>query len=373
MNNQKITGREMKYVIALFFIGSSLVAGASVKAGQDSWISIIIGAALLIPMIFIYSAILNLYPGENLFDIIVHIFGSILGKIICFIYILYALHLGSLVINIFAEFIHAVNMPETPKAVITGFLIFACVFMIYNGISTMGSVSKFLFPLLLISVVLTIITATRIMDINNLKPVLNTDLGALLKSSYTVFTLPFGECILFTTIFSCVDPKENYKRTFFNGLLLGAVILIIANLRNLLILGPVTVKLFPYPSYEAISIIAVGEFFTRIEVIIGANLLLAGFIKVVVCCFSACQGFAKVFNINEYKYIAAPTVLIMLTLSSFAFKNTVDMLEFVESYQFYVIPYQILLPLIILITGKIKNKVKKQKTNNYNAEYTEDA
>jgi len=182
----------------------------------------------------------------------------------------------------------------------------------------------------------------------------------LLDSSFAVFALPLGEIVIFLGLFS-LDPKENYRKVMFNGVILALIVLIAANLRNLFLLGVSGIKMFPFSSYQAVSIIAIGEFLTRVEVIIGINLLIAGFFKISVCCFSSAIGLAKIFNVSEYKYFVAPTSLIMIMLMSFAFKNTQKMFDFVEIIKYYAIPFQIIIPVIILIAGLIKTKLIKLK------------
>ena len=119
MSNQAVTGRHLKYAIALFLVGSSLVGSSTAgDSGNDSWIAMIIATAAVIPLLLMYSAILRLYPGENLYAIAMHVFGRVGGTVVSIVYIFYALHLGALVLNIFAEFVHVVNMPDTPKLII---------------------------------------------------------------------------------------------------------------------------------------------------------------------------------------------------------------------------------------------------------------
>lgn len=372
MNVQKLAGKQMKYLIAFFLIGSSLPIGTFSDVGQNSWACTILAALFFVPLIFVYDAVLRLYPGENLYDIMVHVFGNILGKIFCVIYVLFALHLASMVIYIFSEFVHDVTMPETPKIVISTFLILACVFMVYCGITATGRVTKFLFPLYTLTILLTIVTSFQLMDVSNILPVFNMNLSSLFSNSFTLFSVSFGEVVWFTTVSSCMDKKVNYRNVFFQGVTISFLILLITELRNLMILGPDTIRMVTYPSYEAVSVIAIGEFFTRIEVTVGASLLLAGLIKVTVCCFSCCRGLAKVFNIEQDKYLAAPVVLIMVTLSSIAFHDLIDLRNFLNYYRFLAIPYQILLPLAILITAKVKSKIHKKKPDSFDAAYAEE-
>lgn len=354
MSNQAITGRHLKYALALFLVGSSLVgSGVTEEAGNDSWIAMIIGIAGVMPLLFLYNGILRLYPGENLYQIAMHVFGRVGGTVVGAVYIFYAIHLGALVLNIFAEFVHVMNMPDTPKLAIEWFLILPCIFGVYRGTAVMGRVARFLFPLVVFAVLATDLLALRDANFSNLQPILGTGMGKMSLAVLNIITLPAGEAVVFTTFFN-VNPKENYRKILISGVLMGMVILLVANLRNLLLLGVGGVKLFPYTSYSAVSILGIGDFFTRMEVIIGINLMIGGFYKVIGCSFSAAIGMASIFRRGEYKYFAVPVCLLILIFAQTMFQNSTEALEFVKSYKYYVLGYQLFLPAAILITGTIK-------------------
>ena len=360
MNNKQISGRQMQYVIIMFLLGSALIVGGTSKAKQDSWISILIAFIMVLPMIFVYDTILRKYPGDNIFDILIKVFGRITGKIICLLFVWFTIHLGSLVLDTFSQFIHLVNLPETPKVITTTAIILLSIWIVHSGVESVGRVAKSTFPILASSVLLTILTSLKDMNFNNIKPVLSTDWKALLNSSFAVFSLPLCELSIIMALFSYVTPKERPKKIYIKGLSIAVLFLVMANLRNLFVLGVPSENHFYFPSYQAVSITSIGDFFTRFEVLIGANLLLACFIKVCVCLFASSIGLAKVFNIKEYQTMVAPCGLMMILLSSIAFDNTKEMFKFMDIFKIYTIPFEVLLPLIVLLAVQIKTRKKKQ-------------
>ncbi len=358
MTDHIITGKQMQSIIAMFWLGSLVVIGASKEAKQDYWISILVSAIMILPLIFLYVRLIRLYPGLNLFEILFQIFGKIFGRVISILFVFFAIHLGSMVMCVFSSFIHIVNMPETPDIIISAMILVISVMSVKNGPENIGRVAKYTWVLLAVFVPFTFVVGIKNMQFSNLLPVLSVDFKSILGSAYTMFTLPLGEAILCLSFFSAVDKKENPYKVYIKALVVAIIIILIVALRNLLILGPTSVTLFEYPSYEAVSIISIGEFFTRIEVLIGINLMLAGFIKFCVCLYTASLGLAKVLNVPDQKLLVVPCALIILTLSTLLYKNIQDMMGWIKYFSIYAIPFEVILPVVTLIGAEIQNKMK---------------
>ncbi|HAN44760.1 MAG TPA: hypothetical protein DCP97_05150, partial [Ruminococcaceae bacterium] len=171
MNNQTINGKQMKYVIALFLIGSILlISEASAEAKQDAWLAITIAAGAAMLLTLIHDAILRLYPGENLYQILINIFGGIFGKILCGIYVFYAIHLGMNVTNSYTGFINIINLDATPKYVIGWFAIIPCIYMVKSGLGVLGRTAKVCFTIMIFLFFIIILASIKIMDFSNIQP-----------------------------------------------------------------------------------------------------------------------------------------------------------------------------------------------------------
>ena len=346
----------MEALLALFYFGSSMVTGGGRLADQDSWLCIIIGMLCALLLLWLYSAVIELYPGRNYYDNIIKACGKIPGKILVLILSLYSLVLGGQILRNGSEFIHIVNLTETPLIAILAVLTGAGIYILKSRIYVLARVSKFLLPLLYISVFLTVVLSIKDWHPTNLQPMLNTGFSTIAGGSLLVLSLPFGESAICASMFGQLDGKEKSFPVFVKGALLGFIIMLVANLRNLLILG-YSAGYYAFPSYAAVSVITLGEFFTRIEVLIGINLLLAGLFKVCVILFAASSGFAKVAGLKDYEPIVASCGLALMTVSIFIVKNTQEMFQFIKLIPYCSLPIQILIPLAALISGKIRNKI----------------
>lgn len=358
MTNHEITGKQVQGIFVLFWFSSSIISGVSSEAKQDSWLSFLISVLAILPLIALYIRLNKLYPGLNFYDVIIKIFGGVVGRILALIYIFYFVHLGSLVLRVFSQFVRVLGMVETPAFMTGTFIILIGIWASKNGPECIGRLSKFILPIVLADVVITFIISIKSMNFSYLKPVMETDLKSLLSGAFGFLMLPFGEIITCFSFLACINTRTNASKIYLKSLLLFSAVMLVIIFRNILVLGIPASLLYYYPSYHAVSILSLGDFFTRIEVLIGMNLMLSGFIKITVCLYSASLGITKVLNIRDQKGVIAPTGLLIITLADNAFKNVSDQFAWVRIDTFYAIPFQIILPLIIWVAAEIKEKMK---------------
>lgn len=345
----------MEATIALFLLGSSLVSSGFSEAKQDTWICVLLALVLSIPLLWVHSAILELYPGRSYFDNIARALGKPMGKVVSALLLLYTFHLGALVMRVFSEFIHIVNMTETPLIAISVCVVAVGVYILNNRLYVLARICKFTFPFLIATVFVTVVLSVPNMDLNNLKPAFHAGWRNIAAGTLAYLSVTYAELIMCAPMFGELGRGEKVFPTFFKGALLGFVILLVADLRNLLILG-YSAGMFAFPSYEAVSVVKLGDFFTRIEVLIGINLLLAGFVKNCVMMFTACVGIARTFGYRDGEPFVAPCALLILALSVVVYGNTEELFGWSRYFTYYSIPFQIVIPVLVLIVGKIRKK-----------------
>lgn len=145
-------------------------------------------------------------------------------------------------------------------------------------------------------------------------------------------------------------------------MLIGAAILSYLFIRNILVLGADTEHVLYFPSYSTIGLIQVGTFIERIEIIVAVVYLLTGIIKIGICLYAVSNGIAKVFNFGSYRTLVAPIGLLMMNLSCFIYTNTMEMFTWASKiYPYYAIPFQIILPVVILIASEITVRMVKRE------------
>ena len=139
MKNEVISERQAIILIILFIIGSSFLLGSGGVAKQDAWLAIIIAILWAIILLLMFSRILSLFPGKDLFDILQILMGKFLGKIISILMIWFAFHDGSLVIRNLSEFTTILVFDDTPVAVPMIFFSILLIWCLKSGIESLDA------------------------------------------------------------------------------------------------------------------------------------------------------------------------------------------------------------------------------------------
>lgn len=363
MQKEVITQKHAVSMMILFIIGSTMVLGVGAEAKQDVWISIPLAMLIATPMLFVYARIVKLFPGNSLYDILEILYGKIFGKIISVLFIWYSLHLGSLVIRNITEFIQIVSIPETPQFILVISVGLLNIYFIKLGIEVVGRWARIIFIFSIISIFILFALSTTQIHPENIKPVLYNGLQPIIKSATTVFSFPMAETVVFLSFLGALREKDSPYKVYYKGMLIAGITITIAAVRNVMVLGVELASTLYFPSYSSVSLINISNFLQRAEIMITIIFLLSGFIKICVCLFSTCIGIAKLFNFKDYRDIVIPTALIMINITYIIYGSAMEMFDWATKiYKFYAFPFQVILPIIILITAEIKTRTMKNKS-----------
>ena len=356
MQKEEITDKEAICLFIIFIIGTSLIIGIGGEAKNDVWIAGIAGIIMFIPMLLVFSRILSIFQGKDLFDILNITLGKVIGKIVAIIYIWYAFHLGALVLRNFGEFINTVSMPETPMFVPLLCMGLLCIIASKLGIEVLGRTTTYFVPIIFFILVVVQMLSIPQLHLNHLKPILGNGLAPVLQGGFVTFSFPLAETVLFIGVFCSLKTKKSPFRVYYWGMMISAIIIITTTIRNVGVLGNIRDS-FYYPSYAAVSRISVGDFVQRIEVTVSIVFIFSAFIKSSICLLVACKGIGKMFNLKDYRSIVIQTGLLMVYFSYIVYDNSMEMIYWARKvYPYYAFPMQVILPIIVWVLAEIKKK-----------------
>ena len=338
MQKESLTLRQGQCLLIMFLFGSSAVLGASNVAGQDAWASLVLGIAFATPIVIMYGRIMKLYPEQSLYDIMESLFGKIGAKLFAILMVWYAVHLGSLVMRNFSEFIQISALPSTPQLAVMFILLFVTMYLARSGINVLGKWSLALLPVVMLIVTMTIVLSLSIMDFSNILPFLSHNPRIIAIGAWQNTCFPFTETVLFLCASKGIKKGESPYRLFLFSLIIGGFILTLIFLRNLFILGAALLRIEYFPSFIAISIIQIGDFLGRIEGSISLNFILAGIVKITVCLLAASRGLAKIAGVADHNRFVVPVGLLATAICAIVYNNTMEMYGFLKYYGVYSNP-----------------------------------
>jgi spore germination protein KB len=133
-------------------------------------------------------------------------------------------------------------------------------------------------------------------------------------------------------------------------------------IRNISVLGGY-VEVATYPTWSAVRLINIGDVLTRMESLVAIDLITIGFIKVALLFYVSVLGLAQVFKMKSYLPLVPPMVVLMYILSLSSFSSAIEIPYYAyKIWPFYSIPFEIILPLLILAVAAIRNFPQREET-----------
>jgi spore germination protein KB len=355
-----ISVRQGIILLILFLLGSTVVVGIGAEAKQDIWIAILLGLVITLPVIFVYSRLLTLFPEKDLYEILEVLFGKRVGRSISVLYIWFSIHLAAMVLYNFSSFINVVGLPETPRVVPSICLMILCVYGVKLGLEVIGRWGEFFITILLIIAVIIALLSIPNFKLDNIRPVLSDGIKPVMKGAISIFSFPLSETVVFTAIFSSLQKKAPYYKVYMTGISLGILLILAISIINILVLGPYIMSLNYFTTYVTTARINIGDFIQRIEILASIAFLVSGFVKTSMCLLSAVKGMSRVFNLSDYRLMVNPVALLILNLSFFVFEDIMESQRFSATVSiYYKFLINAIVPIIILIVAEIKIRKKR--------------
>lgn len=361
MSRETITDKQGISTLVLFICGSTLIFDTAISGKEDIWLAIIIAFICAFIMVMLYARVLALFPGNDIFDILIVVFGKIIGRILCLFYVFFAIHLASLVLYNFEEFITVAALSATPALVPITIASLLILWIMKSGAGVLGAWSEIFAVIIFVLIFFTIPFFIPIAKLENLKPFLYQGIRPVINAALQTFSFPFTETIVFMGLGNVLISKKSPYKVYGWGILFGALIIFCSTVIHAMVIGPENMSRTIFPSHRAYKIINIREFFTRIEIIIAASLIFGGFVKITICLITTCRGICKVFSVDNYKIIITPVCIINTVMSTTNFTGVLEWREWINSiWIWHATTYEVILFVVVLAGAEIKSRKLKR-------------
>jgi len=318
--------------------------------GNNNWLAVL---TAIIPgslLIYVYTYILK--KSTHPFPIMLEdCLGKVIGKILGFSYILVFLLGTAITLRIFTSFIGSSITPDTPLSVYIGLMLLAGYYALKTGLENMARVSQVLILFgLPIAFLILIISIIEKHDIGNLMPLLNTSYQNFGWAVYEVFFI-LGNLIAILTLAYFSTDRDKTPRTLFYVLFTHIGLIALSSLIIIIHFGSDYANLTSFPTFKLIRSITVGDFIQNIEAAFIALWIIGIFGAIITKWFMACYVTQQVFALKDYRFIAAPTSVI-IGISSLMMGSNIEEEGIILSVIIAVVYgiFYILIPLLVFFT-----------------------
>ncbi|MGZ4111776.1 MAG: GerAB/ArcD/ProY family transporter [Tumebacillaceae bacterium] len=359
VNSQRISSSELLSLMVVFMIGTALLFPKGGITDHNSWISVSFAVVAGILLTTLYAAISDAMPGLTIIEIGEELLGAWFGKLIGILYLWYSFHIGTIVLKNLEELISTVLLQQTPTFVIDASIMVLVVWGVYAGIEVVARCALIILGIIVLLVVSSFLLLLHDMEAGNLLPLIGDGWSNMLRAATTITSFPYGESVLFLMVFPCLNQAKETKKTVRWAAIITGILLLIDELRNVLIFGDLITNIH-FPSFTAIAFISIADFLERIESF-GLLIWVFGcFIKICICLFVSTRCLSQIVGTQHFRdtrvYIV-PVGLLVLEMAQFIYRSAAEMAHFsAHVWTWYSLPFQLVLPLLLLITLKLKRK-----------------
>lgn len=326
---------------------------------NNAWLAPV---AAVIPgtlIIYIYSSIIK--KSRQPFPLLLeeHL-GKMAGKTLGLIYILFFLLTSSFTLRVFVEFIESNVLPGTPISVFIGVMLITAFVGIKSGLINIARMSELIvyigvpFTLLML-----LLTLTYNPDFGNLKPFGYMRSYKGFASALIFATLPLLNMLPILTLFHYF--QQSTFKPMLKVLLSYILLMSLITISAIVVLGGQNATLFTFPAFVAIRLVSIGDFIQNIDIIFIGVWIMGIFGVLSIWWFMACYAIQQVFSLHDYRFLAAPTALI-IGITSILLSPNILQLSLLTNKILAPVYYFFLLfiPLIVFFITLFKAPVKQQ-------------
>lgn len=358
---QNISVKQGVMMVALFLVGTSFLVAPGIQAGKDIWLAYLLGLAISTLLALMYGRMLNYMPGKDIYEILKSLMGRPLTVIVLAVMSIYFFQLYSYVIRHFGGFINSVGLPEAPQMVPALCMGVLTVFSVVLGIEVLGRWTEYFLIPVVVFILFTVIMLGKYMDLNNMRPVMENGFNPVIKGMWGLLALPFGEIVAFLFVLPPFKEKGDSYKVFILGELVASGLIILSTISDVLVLGVDSVRRLYYPTYSALSIIEIGEFIQRLDVVAASVFTVAIFLKAAVLLLAIVKCLGKIFSMDEPRILIIPVMAMAINYGQMAFPGNFLQYESISVYwPYYSSIYQLFIPILLFIFLEYKMAKRKK-------------
>lgn len=277
---------------------------------NNAWIAPLLAIVPGILIILIYAYLIR--KSKNPFPLMFEEYlGKFLNKILSFFYIIAFILVASFSLRLFVDFMVTNILPATPISVFIGLLLFTGYINIKMGFESLARISEIIVPIGLVFTAIILVLAMRQnVDIENLLPFAYLDARNLgLGTLFATFVL--GKMMPLLTFAFFLSKKEQAAITAIKVMLSYVIIISLVTLIAIITFGVQASILLTFPTFTTVSIISIGDFIQNLDIVFVGIWVLGIFGSITILWFMACYSAQYVFGLKDYRFLAAPSAVII--------------------------------------------------------------
>lgn len=324
----------------------------------DAWITLLLGGILIIPVVLLMVKLCQQFPGQTVFQFAGKIVGTLPGRILCMLLVLYFIIIAGFEIRSLAEVTLFFLLEGTPMWAVVLPFIWVGTYLVCGGINSIARVYQVVFPITILVLVISYAVSLRLFDINNLRPVMGSGISPVLaglKSSILVFT----GCEVTLSLVAFMQHPRQAVKAMLGGI---AIPFVLYFLTIIMVIGGISIDSTITSTWPTLDLVRsfeiTGFFIERLEFPLMVIWLMQMFCNFSSFFFQASLGISQLFKLSFHPVIFALVPVIFI--STMVPKSLQDVFALGDFIGIMGIALFVLLPVLLSLIWLLRTKGLKQ-------------
>ena len=332
------------------------------NSNQDVWFVLLLALFYILvinaPLLFL----INKFRGLTVNQITETIMGKTIGKAAALVFVLFFMYCFIACSLITTHFMKSYLFSATPRWVLLLFSVVPVCYASYKGAGTIGRLSVFVVPFVMVTIVFFLLFGINKMDLSVFKPILadstflNLNLGAFLTASR------YSEILIFF-VFSCYLSKTaSINKTYAVALVSFGVLFMLILVPTVAVLGVDLAKIDWNPYYVYTRQVNALSFLERLQAFNTLAWFPTTVLKLAIYNFMAARVLSLVFKAKSHKKFVIPITAIGFIACVIPFMSnsgTIKILSSDRVFPWVILPVTFVLPCLLIAVYLIRRKKLK--------------
>jgi spore germination protein (amino acid permease) len=355
-----------QYIWMLFSIITSFTAleitGLLIQnAGRASWLSVAGAWFLDVTLAIVYAYMGIRFPGQNMVQYSMTIFGKVIGRVVGIMFPLFFLLSVAFLMRSLTILINRLFMPKTPTEVLLAISYILIAYGVFKGIETLARTCQFLGPIYLFSMIILFALLVPKIKLHRLKPLM--DQGPYPIMTGIPFILSFiGICIIMGMYIPiCNRPEKGFIGKLI-AVSMGASVIGLLVLFSVGAFGAEQAGNMINPAFQLVRLANIGDFVERVEIILLLLSIAAGIMASANLVWATSVGISQIVGLNNHKPLIIPVTLIAFITNVTSFKESIQAFRFIF-YTFFLVGLfvEVVLEMLLFFGALILKKDARPK------------
>lgn len=363
--SDKIDPRALIAIVSMAILeyeSMSLSGRITKAAGNDAWLSVLIGGLYLFLTTYLLVRLMNRFPEENFFHYSGKVWGRPAAYLITFSYFIFWAAFLTVLWKNSMEINGTFFLPQSPYIILLAIMAMAAIWLVSYGITAVTRFFQFMFPFMVLPLLLVAVLSVRNIELRNFLPFLGAGLLPVLKGAITYAGAVQGlEILLFIGPFLS-KPQKAVKPALI-GIMIVTAVVFIEIVTAIGTLGVKSTQELIWPNLSALGVLEIpGLPAQRFDLLLSLSALVGGFTTICMTLYLLTYGVAQVFGITRRNAViyagAGLTALATYVIPNFAWTMEIrELLNDAALVLISLIPVGTLL--IAIVRGKRGPKYEK--------------